>query len=501
MRDEKPVEGRLVSVTKQPTLTGFPRTVFATAKRRLQATLRRARQQSIRQSLCGYALMFSDLLPASFLQSIDPTRRQRHFGHLPVFWAWVAQILEANSSCANAVALIQAWCRTAGLSCPASGTGGYCQARGRIHEDFLHSVFEKINEGLNRRIRPEDLWCGHVVKAIDGSSVTLMDTSTNQYSFPQPGGQLPGCGFPTMGIVGVLNLSHGGWEGFEACPHQDHDSIMAPKLLKHIQPGDLLLGDRAFCTYEFIVRLQAQGASAVMRLHQARHAKLDWRKGKKISPMERLVVWKKPVRQPAGSQLSREQWQGLPEELQVRYIKLGYEDRCGQKRALVVVTTLLDTRKYDALEVSGLYAKRWGIELKLRDIKTTLGMENFEVRSPAMAAKTLWMMLIASNLLRGLIQQSAIEADEPLSRVSCKGVLDQALASAAGYLRHRGKPRVLTAHHASVIETCATKLLAVRPFRREPRAVKRRPKGYPHLTAPRELYEEIPHRGRNRRAA
>ena len=118
-----------------------------------------------------------------------------------------------------------------------------------------------------------------------------------------------------------------------------------------------------------------------------------------------------------------------------------------------------------------------------------------------MATKTLWMMLIASNLPRGLIQQAAIEADQPLPKMSFKSILKHVLASAEGYIAHRGKIRLLAIHHASVIETCATKLLVVRPFRRERRAVKRTPKGYPHLTAPRDLYQEIPCRGKNRRAA
>lgn len=47
------------------------------------------------------------MLPGEFLASIDPTERQRSFGHIPVFRAWLAQILEANASCQKAVGLIQ----------------------------------------------------------------------------------------------------------------------------------------------------------------------------------------------------------------------------------------------------------------------------------------------------------------------------------------------------------------------------------------------------------
>lgn len=463
--------------------------------------MRRRRIAAIRDSICGYALLFEHFLPCAWLREIDPTSRNRHFGHIPVFWAWLAQILEANASCSKALSLIQAWSRAAGLPVPTGDSSGFCQARKRIRIDFLAAILAKINASLRRHARPADLWHGHVVKAIDGSSVQLIDTPANQLAYPQPSGQKPGCGFPTMGIAGVHNLTHGGWEGFAACPHTAHDSISAPRLLDHVGENDILLGDRAFCTYELVALLQAKGAHAVMRLHQARHAKLDWRKGRKLSAIERVVDWIKPAAQPAGSTLSKEQWDALPGRLTLRYIKLGYEDRAGAKRMLVVVTTLLDGARYDALEVSQLYSRRWDIELKLRDVKTTLGMERFEVRSPEMAERTLWMLMIAANLLRCLMRAAAHEAEVPVWQVSFKGVLDQAVASQESYLAHRGKVRKLHIHHTSVVGICATKILDIRLHRREPRAVKRRPKNYPWLTKPRHEFREVPHRGRPRSAA
>ena len=500
-KDGKPVQVRLESVTNQPTLTGFPRTFFATAKRHLQAAIREERSQVIRQSLCGYALLFSRFLPASFLESIDPTRRQRHFGHIPVFWAWLAQILEANASCTKALGLIQAWSRSSGLPVPAGDSSGYCGARQRLSETFLKAAFEKITDSLNRSIRTEDLWHGHVIKAIDGSSVKLIDTPKNQAVYPQPCTQKPGCGFPLMGIVGVLNLSHGGWEGFETCDQRAHDSVIAPRLLKHVHAEDILLADRAFCTYELFARLLGKGAHGVMRLHQKRHGVLDWRRGRKIGPNQRLVTWHKPRQQPDGSRLDPAQWAALPEFLEIRYIKHPYQDRCGQKRTLVVATTLIDAVKYPGIGLCALYARRWEIELKLRDIKSTLGMETFAVKSPAMAHKTLWMMLIAYNLIRCVMQQTAIEAGTAIGELSFKGVLDHAAASQDSYLAHRGKPRRLARHHASVMATCATKQLDIRPSRHEPRALKRRCKDYPPLSSPRGTYREKPNKGKINRAA
>ena len=313
---------------KQAFLTSFPLAVFATARRRIQAALRAERAQLLRHSISGYALLFESVLPAGFLEGIDPTKRQRHFGHIPVFWAWLGQILEANASCSKALTLIQAWYQASGLAAPTGGTSGYCMARAGLREDFLDQIGHRISNTLSQRIGPIDTWHGLTLKAIDGSSVQLMDTSANQEIYPQPSSQKDGCGFPVMGIHGVLNLSHGGWEGFVTCNSRRHDAHAATRLLKHVEQGELLLADRAYCSYELIARVTTERrAHVLMRLHQARHRKLDWRRGKKISPIERLVTWKKPKRRTGRSELTDAQWDELPDEITLRYIKLGYENR------------------------------------------------------------------------------------------------------------------------------------------------------------------------------
>jgi hypothetical protein len=67
-----------------------------------------------------------------------------------------------------------------------------------------------VTAHLQARVTPGDKDEGLVVKSIDGSSVQLEGTSENQAGYPQPAGQKPGCGFPVMGIMGVLDHAHGG---------------------------------------------------------------------------------------------------------------------------------------------------------------------------------------------------------------------------------------------------------------------------------------------------
>ena len=106
-----------------------------------------------------------------------------------------------------------------------------------------------------------------------------MDTPENQAAYPQPSGQAAGCGFPVMGVVGVLDLARGTLSDYITCDHRQHDIKGFYKLRGHFKPGDLAVGDRAFCSYELLALLKEGGAESIMRLHQRRDAKGDWKRG------------------------------------------------------------------------------------------------------------------------------------------------------------------------------------------------------------------------------
>ena len=147
-----------------------------------------------------------------------------------------------------------------------------------------------------------------------------------------------------------------------------------------------------------------------MRLHQKREGVLNWAKGKRISPHERLVTWKRPQYPATRQHYTREQWAALPETMELRLIRLQYKDRVGRRRYMTVVSTLSDTERYDGIGLHELYARCWEIELRLRDIKTTLAFEILHAKTPEMANKTLMMIRITYNLMRVLMQRAAQEA-------------------------------------------------------------------------------------------
>lgn len=65
----------------------------------------------------------------------------------------------------------------------------------------------------------------------------------------------------------------------------------------------------------------------LMLVHQARHRKLGWQKGRKIDLNPRFFIWKKPVQQLSRSTLEAKGWDALPAEMEVSLIRFYYENR------------------------------------------------------------------------------------------------------------------------------------------------------------------------------
>ncbi len=154
-------------------LSGFPTQICGRIRRRLQDVIAAKRRDLVESSIATYAMQFSHILPADFLHGLSVSQRIRQYCNVVVFWAWLAQILEANASLSKAVSLVQAWCDDAGLPVPGNNTGAFSKARERLGMDFLAAANTRVNASMDARIRPEDTYQGHVIKSIDGSSVAL----------------------------------------------------------------------------------------------------------------------------------------------------------------------------------------------------------------------------------------------------------------------------------------------------------------------------------------
>ena len=215
-------------------------------------------------------------------------------------------------------------------------------------------------------------------------------------------------------------------------------------------------------------------------------------RGKRLGKNERLVTWHKPKRKPKDSDLSTEQWSALADCIEMRMVACWYEDRNGETKRMILATTLLDPGAYSWLSIVNLYATRWDIELRLRDVKTTMKMEALNVKTPEMARKSMAMAILGYNLVKAVSQEAAISTGEKIEMMSFKGVLDWINASTSLFKEAAKKSqRAVRLLHVDFIEIAASKLIDLRPHRWEPRRIKKRPKPFPRLQQPREIYKNM----------
>ncbi len=75
---------------------------------------------------------------------------------------------------------------------------------------------------------------------------------------------------------------------------------------------------------------------------------------------------------------------------------------------IILVTTLLDPKRYPKVKLAQLYQIRWlATEVNFKHLKTTLKMEMIVAKTPQIVQKDIWVHLLAYNLLRTLIWQAA----------------------------------------------------------------------------------------------
>jgi hypothetical protein len=258
-------------------------------------------------------------------------------------------------------------------------------------------------------------------------------------------------------------------------------------------PGDVVLGDRGFCSYAHLALLAGRGLHAVFRIHQK--VIVNFTPGRPRAtprsyaanpeglphsrwvcahgPADQRVVWFRPKQKPGW--MTEADYAALLGELTVRELRYRVETPGFRVREVTLVTTLLEADAYPAEALAELYARRWQVEVDLRHLKITMKMDVLHCRTVEGVLKELAMFALAYNLIRAVMAESARAQGVAPGRI---GLLDAV--------------RWLIGPEGS--EDASVLLInPSRPGRVEPRVVKRRPKQYFRLTKPRaELRKELP---------
>ncbi|MGZ8943719.1 MAG: IS4 family transposase [Methylobacter sp.] len=412
-------------------------------------------------------------------ESTLPEHRERLFPPPETLSLFLAQALKPDRSCQSMVNDAAVKRLIYGLPKCSTNTGGYCRARQRLPLDMVSTMMRHTGKLITEHAPTAWHWHGRRVRLVDGTTVTLPDTQANQAVYPQQSNQKTGLGFPICRIVGVTCLSSGALLDAAMGSYKGKGSseqALLRSLLDTFESGDMVLGDAFYGTYFLLSELKSRQVDALFEQQGSRRRTTDFSLGKKLGERDHLITLIKPKVRPAW--MTEVQYESAPETLTIRELEIG---------GRVLITTLTCPNAFAKESLKALYKRRWQVELDIRNIKTTMGMETLSCKTPEMCEKEFWVYLLAYNLIRLMMAQSALLADVLPRSLSFKHTLQLWL----GWRKISNQPD----DQESVIRLfalVAERSIGKRSGRIEPRAIKRRPKPYPLLTKTRsEAREEV----------
>jgi len=417
-----------------------------------------------------------ELLPESLIEqaAIDAGHRwrDRKFGPAATIHLFILQILHGNTAILHLRHLAETTLNAA----------AYCKARTRLPLKLFETLLEYAAGQLHSASSPLS---GLRVLLADCTSSIAPDTPNLRKAFDQPANVKEGCGYPMAKVLAFFDAASGAILRPLICSLFVHEASCVWQLHPVLAAGDLLVGDRAFCSYVHLAMLSARQVFALFRVQQ--NQQVDFRRGrkhggkgrpksrwvKKLGKLDQLVEWRRPEQKPKW--MSRKQYGTLPQTMLVRELKYKLEAKGQRTREVIIVTTLLDPLKYPAQKIAELYGLRWSVETHFASIKTTMRMSRLKCKTVEGVKKELLGYFIAYNLVRRVMQEAAARQSVDAERISFIDAL-RWLANA-----RVGDTLVLLV------------LVPHRPDRHEPRVIKYLKYRYRSMAVPRSKMKKRPY--------
>jgi Transposase DDE domain len=398
--------------------------------------------------------------------------RDRKFGPLRTIHLFILQVLCFNTAMTHLRHLAKE-----AVNAPA-----YCKARMRLPLAVLQSLLEESSRAMRHTARGQGRWCGLRAYLVDGSSTIAPDTPSSQKAFGQPRGCRKGCSFPVPKVLGLLDAYTGMVVQALSFPLYTHEQSQVWRLHPWLGAGDLLIGDRGFCSYAHLALLSLRNVCGLFRMHQKQivdfhpHRKAKG-KGRPTSTFVRrlgrhdqIVRWSRPESRPAW--MSRRQWSALPGSLLVREVRYRLP-RKGQRTVCVTIaTTLLDPQRYPKEAIAALYGMRWSVETHFAELKTTLKMRKVKSKTAVGVQKELAVYCLVYNLVHLVMLEAARRQNVTPDRVSFIDTVRWLLSAEPG----EQLPELV--------------INPRRPDRHEPRVIKDLQDTYPKMRRPRRQWRK-----------
>jgi hypothetical protein len=267
-----------------------------------------------------------------------------------------------------------------GLPVPKVTATALWHARTRLGVRPLQTLFDLLRGPASAVRTAGARWAGLLVVAIDGTYLDVPDDpalratlgkGSNQYTAASGYPQILLTALVACGTRAVIDAAFG--------PRGGGETGYGQRLMRSLHAGMIVLLDRGFASNAFLTQVTGTGAVFLARLSAAR---------------------KPPVlrRFDDGSFLSR------IGQVDVRIIEceIAIATTAGRHTGVYrLATTLLDTRRYPALELVRLYHERWEVESAYFAVKKSmLGRRVLRARTLPGIAQEVYALLSAYQAIR-----------------------------------------------------------------------------------------------------
>ena len=307
-----------------------------------------------------------------------------------------------------------------GLDLPSPSEKALRDLRRRLGPAPFKALFEIVAGPLGQPHTPGVCYRGMRTVAFDGcNSLKVPDTEDNRTWLGRIRYRMGFAGYPTLRLMTLIETGTRAMIGAVLGSATDRDeATLARRLFPLLQPGMLVLLDRAFDATGFLQELNGTGANVLVRSKSTRRPPV----------LTHL---------PDGSYLSN--LDGLTVRIIDAELTVTGADDSRVSDRYRLITTLLDHTHHPATELIRLYHERWEIEIAYLALRHTI-LDGHVLRSqdrPGLEQE-VWALLTLYQLLR-MAMVTAVESrphtnpDRASFTTALQAARDQ-LVAAAGIL-------------------------------------------------------------------
>lgn len=254
------------------------------------------------------------------------------------------------------------------------------QAFSSARQKISYSAFEELlnftYKYLHQICAGRMFWYGHVVKAVDGTTIRVPNTPENRMEFQTQKNQYGEVALVKASVLYHVTVDLVEKAVFGKC--RDSEKVQAMELLTHETLHDesgyrpVILFDRGYPSGELINHIDGLNGLFVMRCSSS--------------------TFKNVLSCPQGISDTKIYYNKI--EIKLRVIRFFLES--GNEE--ILITNIFD----DNIPLTGfkwLYNMRWNTETKYRELKQQLKIENFSGIKPVAVRQELYATLVFSNIV------------------------------------------------------------------------------------------------------